>query len=90
MEIPAEAVTKDQFIELINEFLEEECMHGVVGGAPLVHIKCYGSIRQGFVNAYVDGSTTPVPIKVPYCESCDPPDGFKNTYSRGVQISSTQ
>lgn len=49
--------------------------------------KCGEPIRVGFLNAiFVDASgkteqDMAEPVRVPYCERCDAPDGFNHTYS---------
>lgn len=55
--------------------------------------KCGSQIRQGFVPTFpVDRKTgdvldeTETPRRVPYCDRCDPPDGFHQSYARRVFI----
>jgi len=48
--------------------------------------KCGARIRQGFLNVFYPEDTEPNPVRVPYCERCDPPDGFNYTYARRVFI----
>lgn len=66
-----------------------------VDGIPR-HKKCGGAIRRGFMNCFwvrpdgeldlgVDGFGIG-PLPVPYCENCDPPDGFNHTYAIRVGI----
>jgi hypothetical protein len=53
---------------------------------------CGERLRKGFLNCiFVDkeGKTSsdyPEPVPVPYCEQCDPPDGFNYTYSTMVIV----
>jgi hypothetical protein len=53
---------------------------------------CGTPIRSGFVATFpVDEKGTVLdeieqPRKVPYCEKCDPPDGFNHSYARRVFI----
>lgn len=53
---------------------------------------CGKPIRVGFVATFpVDREgnvleTTETPRKVPYCDACDPPDGFNHSYARRVFI----
>lgn len=54
--------------------------------------KCGQPIRQGFIPTFpvdrngrlLDDEETP--RQVPYCERCDPPDGFNHSYARRVFI----
>lgn len=54
--------------------------------------KCGEPIRMGFVATFpVDRKgnvmeTTETPRGVPYCEECDPPDGFNHSYAIRVFI----
>ena len=93
MKLPENAVTLKEFQELIDSFLRNECDKG---SDRLIHKKCGGGIRIGFANLFYlneDGSLDPGsdgfgigPKRVPYCEKCDPPDGFKYTYACRVPI----
>lgn len=93
MKLPDNAVTLKEFQTLIDSFLSDECQKG---GGHLAHKKCGGDIRIGFANLFYlndDGSLDPGsdgfgigPERVPYCEKCDPPDGFNHTYARRVPI----
>lgn len=93
MKLPTEAVTLKEFFSLVDAFIANECEKG---SGHLVHKKCGSAIRTGYANLfYVDenGDLEPGrdgfgigPKSVPYCEKCDPPDGFKHTYARRVPI----
>jgi len=93
MKLQEEPVTLEEFKKAVDLFIADECERG---GGHLVHKKCHGSIRTGFANLFYlndDGSLDPGgdgfgigPKKVPYCENCDPPDGFKFTYARRLPI----
>ena len=60
------------------------------------HKKCGGAIRRGFMPCFwvrPDGELDPGsdgfgigPLPVPYCENCDPPDGFNYAYAIRVGI----
>src|SRR3989344_2026216 len=93
MKLPDRPVTLEEFQKMIDVFLSNECQKD---GGHLTHKKCSGGIRQGFANLFYqndDGSLDPGsdgfgigPKKVPYCENCDPPDGFNYTYACRVPI----
>lgn len=93
MKLPDNAVTLQEFNALVDVFLTEECQSG---RDHLAHKKCGGAIRVGFANLFYlnkDGCLDPGldgfgigPRRVPYCESCNPPDGFHHTYARRVAI----
>lgn len=93
VDLPSEPVTLTEFKALIDSFIANECQRG---SGHLTHKKCGSAIRTGFANLFYlneDGSLDPGtdgfgigPKKVPYCEKCDPPDGFKFTYARRVAI----
>lgn len=92
MKIPEKPVTLVEFRELAKAFFKE-CESG---GGHLIHKKCGGGIRRGFMNLYYltpNGELDPGndgcgigPVGVPYCENCDPPDGHNYTYSTRVPI----
>ncbi|MCK5059555.1 MAG: hypothetical protein KAR00_00185 [Candidatus Pacebacteria bacterium] len=93
MELPNNAVTLDKFEKLIEKFITTDSKKE---GGRLVHKKCGGTIRIGFVPLFYlgeDGSLDPGPDgfgigkkRVPYCEKCDPPDGFNFSYARRIPI----
>ena len=82
------AVTPDELITSIDEFIEKECEKR---DGHLIHKNCGGTIRNGFLNLFYlndDQSLDPGidgfgigPKKVPYCEICFPPDGYNHTYA---------
>lgn len=93
MKLPDNAVTLKEFQKIIDSFLSDECQKG---SGHLTHKKCGGDIRTGFANLFYlndDGSLDPGsdgfgigPKRVPYCENCDPPDGFNHKYACRVPI----
>lgn len=93
MKLPNNAVTLKEFQIAIDSFISEECQKD---SGHLIHKKCSGGIRIGFANLFYlndDGSLDPGsdgfgigPKQVPYCENCDPPDGFNYSYSRRMPI----
>lgn len=93
MKLPDKAITLKKFQKMIDSFLSDECQKG---SDHLTHKKCGGGIRTGFVNLFYlnkDGTLDPRsdgfgigPTRVPYCENCDPPDGFNHTYARRIPI----
>ncbi len=93
MKLPDQAVTLREFQALIDSFISTECQRD---SGRLIHRGCGGAIRVGFANLFYqseDGSLDPGhdgfgigPRRVPYCENCDPPDGFEYTYARRVPI----
>lgn len=97
MKLPDNPVTLEEFHKAINEFIKGECE---MGGDHPTHKKCGSGIRVGFVNLFYvneDGSLEPGgdgfgigPHRVPYCEKCDPPDGFNYTYARRLGIKRPQ
>ncbi|MGD9276006.1 MAG: hypothetical protein PVJ67_02440 [Candidatus Pacearchaeota archaeon] len=82
------AVTLEEFDKAINIFIKEKCEKHC---DHLVHKNCGGDIRVGFLNLFYlneNGTLDPGedgfgigPRRVPYCERCFPPDGFKHTYA---------
>ena len=83
------AVTLDELATAINTFVSNECEKKE---DHLAHKNCGGAIRVGFLNLFYlnenDGTLDPGsdgfgigPKRVPYCERCFPPDGFKHTYA---------
>lgn len=93
MEMPDTTVTLGEFKALVDSFLSDECEKG---NGHLIHKKCGGGIQKGFANLYYlaeDGTLDPGPdgfgigpVAVPYCENCDPPNGFNHTYARRIPI----
>jgi hypothetical protein len=96
MELPKNPLTEDEFYKARKDFLAECEKSGSGSGYALHHKKCGGLIRKGFMNLFeVDpsGALTPGrdgfglgPVQVPYCENCDPPQGFNYTYNIRVGI----
>lgn len=92
MKLPNNPLTEAEFREALNALLAE-C--GQADGHQ-VHKKCGGAVRRGFYNCFAvtpGGSLDPGfdgfglgPREVPYCEKCDPPDGFNHTYAVRVGI----
>lgn len=92
MQIPQKPITKQELELIIKKFLErcKKQGNGIICG------KCGGSIRIGFINCFSADKNESLnpghdgfglgPKKVPYCENCDPPDGFDYTYTRRVGI----
>ena len=93
MKLHDKAVTLQEFQAMINSFISEECKKS---GGHLVHTQCGGAIKVGFANLFfqnTDGSLDPGidgfgigSVRVPYCEKCDPPNGFNYTYTRRVGV----
>lgn len=93
MKLPDRAVTLKELSDIAASFVSSECTKD---DGHLVHKECGGAIRIGFVNLFYqndDGSLDPGydgfgigPKRVPYCENCDSPDGFKHTYARRLPI----
>ncbi len=83
------AVTLDELDTAIDTFIKNECE---IRDDHYIHRKCGGGIRIGFLNLFYlkedcwtldpgpDGFGIG-PKRVPYCERCFPPDGFKNAYA---------
>ncbi len=82
------AVTLDEFRTSIDTFIARECEKKE---RYFVHKNCGSAIRTGYLNLFYlndDGSLDPGsdgfgigPKRVPYCERCFPPDGFKDHYA---------
>lgn len=93
MKLPDKAVTLKEFRKTTDSFLSDECKKN---NGHRVHKKCGGIIRIGFVYLFYlnkDGSLDPGSDgfgigleRVPYCENCNPPDGFNYTYARRMPI----
>ncbi len=93
MKLPGKPVTLREFQQLIDAFVLNECRRD---NDHLTHKKCGNGVRIGFANLFLlkeDGSLDPGsdgfgigPKQVPYCEECDPPDGFNHTYADRVRI----
>ena len=92
MKLPRNPLTEEEFRQAKIAFLQEcEKKDG-----NLVHTGCGGAIRQGFYDCFEvapDGSLKPGPDgfglgpqRVPYCDRCDEPDGFRHTYAVRVGI----
>jgi len=92
MELPKNPLTEIEFRDAHSNFLAG-CEKV---GSILVHKKCGGAIRKGFMNCFWADSSGALdpghdgfgigPIGVPYCERCDPPDGFNYTYAIRVGV----
>ena len=95
MKIPARAVTIVELRHLIAAFVDDECDKDE-RSRRMTHKKCGRLIRTGYFNLFYvndDGSLDPGidgfgigPQQVPYCEKCDPPDGFNHAYARRILI----
>ena len=92
MNLPSKAVSEADFKKLIKDFISDKCKK--VDGRPVCK-KCGDGIRTGFANCFfvengvIDAGSDGFgigPVRVPYCENCDPPDGFNYTYAQRVFI----
>ncbi|MEK7089526.1 MAG: hypothetical protein AAB920_01780 [Patescibacteria group bacterium] len=96
MRLPKNPLTAEEFKRVKKDFFAE-CTKGVDN--IMRHNGCGGAIRRGFMNCFKaelkdDGVELDPgedgfgigPIDVPYCENCDPPDGFNYTYAIRVGI----
>lgn len=88
MKIKTEIYENGEFKREVEKYLAA-CPR--VNGRPTCKT-CGTVIKTGYANAFpVDNDgvvldTTPQPLKTPYCEKCDPPDGFNYTYATRVFI----
>ena len=93
MKPPKEPVTLDALYDLISKYLEN-C--SVERDKYYLHKPCGTKIRVGYFDCFYlreNGTLDPGydgfgigPIKVPYCEKCDPPTGFRHSYAVRVPI----
>ena len=88
MKLPYEnPVTEEELDGIIDRFIKEECRNEK--GRP-THKGCGGAIRVGFVHFFMpdsEGNGVETGVKkIPYCDRCDPPDGYKHTYTRRLEL----
>lgn len=93
MKLKKNPLTQEEFEQAKTDFLAE-CEKGPDG--IVRHKSCRSPIRVGYMNCFkatAEGALDPGddgcgigPIRVPYCEKCDPPDGFNYTYAIRVGI----
>ena len=93
MELSKNPLTKEEFEATVKTFLsgcekDDDRIYR--------HKKCGGAIRRGFMHCFwvdKDGELDPGDdgfgigaLPVPFCEDCDPPDGFDYAYAIRVGI----
>lgn len=93
MKIPTDVTSWDDLQKLADGFIRWETKGD---GHHRVCARCNGAIRRGFINCWYANERDEVevgddgfgigPVPVPYCETCDPPDGFHHTYAVRVRI----
>lgn len=86
-------LTREEFEKAKTDFLAE-CEKGTDGvtrhkqcGRPIRagYMHCFKATAEGALDLGSDGCGIG-PVRVPYCEQCDPPDGFNYTYAIRVGI----